>query len=156
MTDRDTNRESAEGFSRVAPLRLPSDGLVARMALINGADRTLDFQYYLWDSDAVGYLLLTGLIEAADRGVIVRLLVDDMKLRVPCVGRLTVRSGTEETADAIARFMTPDNTWRVEVGADGRLQWRSDTLTLRRQPARSVGQRLMDTLLSHLPIRDYI
>jgi putative cardiolipin synthase len=51
------------------------------LALINDAERTLDAQYYLWDSDAVGYLLLSRLIAAADRGVSVRLLVDDMRLR---------------------------------------------------------------------------
>ena len=67
--------------SFIAPLRSPSDGLVARLALIDGAERTLDLQYYLWDSDAVGYLLLNRLISAADRGVSVRLLVDDLKLR---------------------------------------------------------------------------
>jgi putative cardiolipin synthase len=63
------------------PLTNPSDALVARLALIHDAERALDAQYYLWDSDAVGYLLLSRLIAAADRGVSVRLLVDDMKLR---------------------------------------------------------------------------
>jgi len=67
--------------SRIVPLRRPSDGLVARLALIGAAERTLDLQYYLWDSDAVGYLLLSRLIAAADRGVSIRLLVDDLKLR---------------------------------------------------------------------------
>ncbi len=65
----------------MAPLRRPSDALVARKALIDGAERTLDVQYYLWNSDAIGYLLLSRLISAADRGVLVRLLVDDMRLR---------------------------------------------------------------------------
>jgi putative cardiolipin synthase len=55
--------------------------LLARLALIDGAKRTLDLKYYLWDSDAVGYLFLSRLIAAADRGVDVRLLVDDLKLR---------------------------------------------------------------------------
>ncbi len=67
--------------SRIVPLRCPSDGLVARLALIDAAERTLELQYYLWDSDAVGYLLLSRLIAAADRGVSVRLLVDDLKFR---------------------------------------------------------------------------
>jgi putative cardiolipin synthase len=67
--------------TRIAPLVLPSDGLLARLDLIDGAERTLDAQYYLWDSDAIGYVILNRLIAAADRGVRVRLLVDDMKLR---------------------------------------------------------------------------
>jgi len=49
--------------------------------LVAGAERRLDLQYYLWDSDAVGYLLLSRLIAAADRGVSVRVVVDDLKLR---------------------------------------------------------------------------
>ena len=67
--------------SRIVPLRSPSDALVARSVLIKGAERTVDAQYYLWESDAVGYLLLSRLIAAADRGVSVRLLVDDIKLQ---------------------------------------------------------------------------
>jgi len=67
--------------SYVVPLRRPSDGLVARLALVDGAEETLDLQYYLWDSDAVGYLLLSRLIAAADRGVSVRLIGDDLKFR---------------------------------------------------------------------------
>jgi putative cardiolipin synthase len=51
------------------------------LSCIGDAERTLDVQYYMWDSDAVGYLLLSRLIEAADRGVSVRLLVDDLKFR---------------------------------------------------------------------------
>ena len=82
MTDRDGARErGALSRSRIVPLRRPSDGLVARLDLIDGAERTLDLQYYMWDSDAVGYLLLSRLIAAADRGITVRLLVDDLKLR---------------------------------------------------------------------------
>jgi putative cardiolipin synthase len=77
----DAASADAVSRSRIAPLRRPSDGLVARLDLIDGAARTLDLQYYLWDSDAVGYLLLSRMIAAADRGVVVRLLVDDLKLR---------------------------------------------------------------------------
>jgi len=67
--------------SRVAALPDPAEGLLARLALIRDAESTLDVQYYLWDSDAVGYLLLSRILEAADRGVFTRLLVDDMKFR---------------------------------------------------------------------------
>ena len=63
------------------PLQSPSDGLAARLAMMAGATNTLDLQYYQWESDTVGLLLLTKLIDAADRGVSVRLLVDDLKLR---------------------------------------------------------------------------
>jgi putative cardiolipin synthase len=62
----------------------------------------------------------------------------------------------EVTADAISRLMTPDNAWQVEIGPDDRLQWRNDTETLSRQPARGAGQRLADSFFGLLPIRDYI
>jgi putative cardiolipin synthase len=62
----------------------------------------------------------------------------------------------EVTAEAIIRLMTPDNAWQVEIGPDDRLQWRNDTETLSRQPARGAGQRLADSFFGLLPIRDYI
>jgi putative cardiolipin synthase len=41
------------------------------------ADRSLDVQYYIWHGDTSGRLLLAELLAAADRGVRVRLLLDD-------------------------------------------------------------------------------
>ena len=41
------------------------------------ADRTLDVQYYIWHDDLSGNLLFEALLRAADRGVRVRLLLDD-------------------------------------------------------------------------------
>ncbi len=41
------------------------------------ADKTIDAQYYIWQADATGKLLVNRLIRAADRGVRVRLLLDD-------------------------------------------------------------------------------
>lgn len=51
----------------------------ARSALLAG--RSLDVQTYIWHDDLTGAYLAHGLIEAADRGVKVRLLVDDMDAR---------------------------------------------------------------------------
>ncbi len=42
------------------------------------AERTLDVQYYLWENDGSGRRLLAALLDAADRGVQVRLLLDDI------------------------------------------------------------------------------
>jgi putative cardiolipin synthase len=41
------------------------------------AERTLDLQYYIWEKDMTGTLLFDALRAAADRGVRVRLLLDD-------------------------------------------------------------------------------
>jgi len=56
------------------------DGLRWRLALIDAARRTIDVQYYLWYGDDSGLLLLERLLEAADRGVRVRMLVDDVNM----------------------------------------------------------------------------
>jgi putative cardiolipin synthase len=51
--------------------------LNARLALADEAAATLDVQYFLWQDDASGDLLAQRLIDAANRGVRVRLLLDD-------------------------------------------------------------------------------
>jgi putative cardiolipin synthase len=56
------------------------DAFVARAVLANIAERSIDAQYYLLHNDLVGALFIDQLVKAADRGVRVRLLVDDMGL----------------------------------------------------------------------------
>lgn len=53
------------------------DAFAARALLARAAQRTLDVQYYIWRNDTTGHLLLDELLLAADRGVRVRLLLDD-------------------------------------------------------------------------------
>ncbi|MDO5639385.1 MAG: phospholipase D family protein [Neisseria sp.] len=53
------------------------DAFVARATLIESADHSLDVQYYIWHNDVSGNLLFNMLYRAADRGVRVRLLLDD-------------------------------------------------------------------------------
>jgi putative cardiolipin synthase len=54
------------------------DGLVARLALIDSAVSSLDIQTYLWYPDNSGRIILERAIHAANRGVHVRLIVDDL------------------------------------------------------------------------------
>jgi len=49
-----------------------------RLALIDHATVSIDAQYFIWQADAAGRLLFNRLLKAADRGVRVRLLVDDL------------------------------------------------------------------------------
>ena len=56
------------------------DAFVARAVLSSHAERSIDVQYYLYHNDLVGRLFTDLLLKAADRGVRVRLLVDDMDL----------------------------------------------------------------------------
>ena len=56
------------------------DAFVARAVLADAAERTIDVQYYLYHNDLVGNLIGYNLLKAADRGVRVRILLDDMGL----------------------------------------------------------------------------
>lgn len=55
-----------------------AEGLEWRLALIDSAEISLDLQYYLWYGDDSGLLLMQRAIAAADRGVKVRILIDDL------------------------------------------------------------------------------
>ncbi|MGE8615716.1 MAG: phospholipase D family protein [Achromobacter veterisilvae] len=65
------------GKSGIHPLPDAYDAFAARMLLARAAERSLDVQYYIWHNDMTGTMLLEALHEAADRGVRVRLLLDD-------------------------------------------------------------------------------
>ena len=65
------------GRSGIWALPAPIDAFATRVAMVRAAARTLDLQYYIWNGDMSGLLLLDELRAAADRGVRVRLLVDD-------------------------------------------------------------------------------
>jgi putative cardiolipin synthase len=52
----------------------------SRITMTELAQKTLDLQYFIWDADATGRILAERLIRAADRGVRVRILVDDLNL----------------------------------------------------------------------------
>ena len=72
-------RKSAEeaGKTGVLPLQAGADAFAARIILADAAVSSIDAQYYIWRRDLTGYLLLDALRRAADRGVRVRLLLDD-------------------------------------------------------------------------------
>lgn len=65
----------------VYPLNDGMDAFAARMLLILTAEKTLDLQYYIWNNDITGNLMFQAIKEAADRGVRVRLLLDDNNTR---------------------------------------------------------------------------
>ena len=67
--------EPLSGF-RLLPM--PQFSLHARIELARRAQRSIDVQYYLVQNDETGRYLLRALRDAADRGVRVRLLVDDL------------------------------------------------------------------------------
>ncbi len=56
------------------------DAFLQRVALIEAAEKSIDAQYYIWNSDTSGRYLAQRLLLAADRGVRVRLLLDDFNI----------------------------------------------------------------------------
>jgi putative cardiolipin synthase len=65
------------GLSGFAVLRDSRDAFAMRVGLADYAERSLDLQYYIWEDDTTGKLLAAKLVAAADRGVRVRILIDD-------------------------------------------------------------------------------
>ncbi len=68
---------------RLSAFRLLNNGVTAlltRGALADLAERSIDLQYYIYDADEAGAFLLERLIAAADRGVRVRMILDDFLL----------------------------------------------------------------------------
>ena len=65
-------------LSGVELLAEPDKAFKTRFAIANLAEETLDLQYYLWKGDLAGGLLMWAALDAADRGVRVRFLIDDI------------------------------------------------------------------------------
>lgn len=70
-------RGLSQGQAGFVPLSDGDQALGARLRLIEGAQDTLDLQYFLMKPDLGGALIADALLLAADRGVRVRLLLDD-------------------------------------------------------------------------------
>jgi len=64
--------------SRLVPLLDGVDAFYAWAMLAKLAEQSLDLQYFLWHKDLTGQVLLKLVVDAADRGVRVRLLLDDL------------------------------------------------------------------------------
>ncbi|WP_062762235.1 phosphatidylserine/phosphatidylglycerophosphate/cardiolipin synthase family protein [Falsirhodobacter sp. alg1] len=67
--------------ARLLTLQDGRHAFAARLETARLAGRSLDLMYYLWYSDLTGWLLMAELVRAADRGVRVRLLLDDVNVQ---------------------------------------------------------------------------
>jgi putative cardiolipin synthase len=75
---RDLVQDLNDGHSGFFKLFRNDDAMHWRLLLVDMAEETLDMQYFIWKADASGDLLLDRVIKAADRGVRVRILIDDI------------------------------------------------------------------------------
>ena len=71
-------KNHAEGESAFVPFADGIDALAIRLLLAERAEKTIDAQYYLLKPGITGSAFVNSLLDAADRGVRVRLLLDDM------------------------------------------------------------------------------
>ena len=77
-----TRRVAANpGRSGIYPLSNAREAFAARILLARAAERSLDLQYYVWHDDTTGQLLFDAVWQAAERGVRVRMLLDDANTR---------------------------------------------------------------------------
>lgn len=65
------------GKTGIHALPVPTDAFAARVLLAAATEKSLDLQYYIWHGDQTGYLLFEAVWRAAERGVRVRILLDD-------------------------------------------------------------------------------
>ncbi|WP_138466423.1 phospholipase D family protein [Poseidonocella sp. HB161398] len=70
--------DPGKGLSGIRLLPDGPESLALRLLLADRAERSIDAQYYLLHDDTAGHLFAWHLLQAADRGVRVRLLIDDM------------------------------------------------------------------------------
>jgi len=59
------------------------EALLARAWLADHAQKTIEVQYFIWSTDNIGILASEALLRAADRGVKVRVIVDDLLVDAP-------------------------------------------------------------------------
>jgi putative cardiolipin synthase len=89
------------------------EALHARLALIAAAQRSLDLQYYVWFDDAVGRLLMAEVLKAADRGVQVRMLFDDLNTMLRTMSEPVLRDGALGRLDGHPNIeIRVFNAWR--------------------------------------------
>ena len=70
--------ETHDGASGFYPLASGTDALAVRLGLVEKAQKSIDLQYFIMKGDATGLAIFKSLLMAADRGVRIRLLLDDI------------------------------------------------------------------------------
>lgn len=81
VSDPDAQVKLQQGLTAYIAMEDAFRSIASRILLIRHAKHNLDLQYYIWADDFIGNLMLSELLQAADRGVKVRLLIDDQNGR---------------------------------------------------------------------------
>ena len=98
--ERSLRQAGGEATSGFEIIDRNENGLRWRLALVDSARHTIDLQYYVWFGDTVGRLLLKRVIDAADRGVKVRILIDDLNSLLRDAATVDLRDELLATIDS--------------------------------------------------------
>jgi putative cardiolipin synthase len=82
-SDVDAALAARPGQTGTLVLERGEQALLVRAWLADNARRSIDVQYFIWSSDNIGILAAEALLRAADRGVRVRVIVDDLMVDAP-------------------------------------------------------------------------
>ncbi|MDR9826806.1 phospholipase D family protein [Vibrio sp. FNV 38] len=80
MSQRHALEVPEQGLSAVVLQDTGYEALSQRLALVESAEQSIDIQYYIWHSDHSGSYLAKRLVAAADRGVSIRVMLDDINV----------------------------------------------------------------------------
>ncbi|WP_119969689.1 phospholipase D family protein [Shewanella japonica] len=72
------NSQKKPNLTGIKALSDGIDAFIARLAMIDSAQKSIDLQYYIYRNDETGKILTLFLYNAAERGVRVRILLDDL------------------------------------------------------------------------------
>lgn len=89
------------------------DAFAARALSARQAGRSLDVQYYIWKDDLTGHLLLNELWMAANRGVRVRLLLDDINTKGKDNALLAMSQHPNVEVRVYNPFRNREGVWRL-------------------------------------------
>jgi putative cardiolipin synthase len=119
------------GLSGAYVLDSAEEALIARAWLADHAQSTIEVQYFIWSTDNIGILAADALLRAAERGVKVRIIVDDLLVDAPDKSLLALA----QHPNLDIRIYNP----KVSVGVPWyRRVWNATT------DLRSVNQRMHD------------
>ncbi len=79
----DQQIQQHKGTTGVLVLDKGEESLLARAWLANHAQKSIEVQYFIWSTDNIGILATEALLRAAERGVKVRVIVDDLLIDAP-------------------------------------------------------------------------
>lgn len=115
------------------------EAMMWRLMIIDEARSSLDLQYFIWDSDPAAALLFERLLEAADRGVRVRLLVDDLPLQADDTDLAAISSHPHFEL----KLFNPGRVRRGRAGKTGEIGKPSETSVSLRELNRRVHNKLL-------------